>query len=54
MLIFPDTLSGNFFCAVKRAEKCRKTGAAGKISSCEAYFCGAKLLRTKINRIFVR
>ncbi len=50
----PDTLSGRFFYALRSAEKGLQRGAFGKICPSAVRFRRRKLLRSKINRNFVR
>ncbi|MDE6375394.1 MAG: hypothetical protein K2L09_06665, partial [Alistipes sp.] len=53
-LFFPDTLSGDFFCAVRSAEKGQETPIAEKLRAGYVKNGIQKLFRSKINRIFVR
>ncbi|WP_346996517.1 hypothetical protein, partial [Alistipes finegoldii] len=50
----PDTSSGDFFQAVRSAEKGQKRGAGPEILCAGVRFIALKLLRSEINRIFVR
>ena len=47
-------LPGIFFEAVRSPEKGQKRGVVPEIFRAEAIFIGLKLLRSEINRIFVR